>query len=214
MFNTGCLCSRTLGDFFSFLLVLLFQKFLYLWLWGKNKSLSSHHCFIVKSATSMASRFQLFVYWKGEYLKNFLLRENTNANEGRNFKEASDLQLGPIFQLVLGLLKIHSSQSNPQQAVLTIPSQLKPLSVNTSGGVQTILMPVNKGKFSSRGCPVVVSRPVVGEVHVSVADCSPPAQPAFGCHTLPGTLSSRAAVAHLSDLVDHQLAAAALEHQL
>uniref|UniRef100_A0A8C0QTR5 YEATS domain-containing protein 2 n=1 Tax=Canis lupus dingo TaxID=286419 RepID=A0A8C0QTR5_CANLU len=47
---------------------------------------------------------------------------------------------------VSGLLKIHSSQSNPQQAVLTIPSQLKPLSVNTSGGVQTILMPVNKGK--------------------------------------------------------------------
>ncbi|XP_007195403.2 YEATS domain-containing protein 2 isoform X5 [Balaenoptera acutorostrata] len=45
---------------------------------------------------------------------------------------------------VSGLLKIHSSQSNPQQAVLTIPSQLKPLSVNTSGGVQTILMPVNK----------------------------------------------------------------------
>ncbi|KAK2090787.1 YEATS domain-containing protein 2 [Saguinus oedipus] len=47
---------------------------------------------------------------------------------------------------VSGLLKIHSSQSNPQQAVLTIPSQLKPLSVNTSGGVQTILMPVNKVK--------------------------------------------------------------------
>ena len=69
-----------------------------------------------------------------------------NAKEGRNFKEASDLQLGLIFQLILGLLKIHSSQSNPQQAVLTIPSQLKPLSVNTSGGVQTILMPVNKGE--------------------------------------------------------------------
>ncbi|XP_062957526.1 YEATS domain-containing protein 2 isoform X3 [Cynocephalus volans] len=47
---------------------------------------------------------------------------------------------------VSGLLKIHSSQSNPQQAVLTIPSQLKPLSVNTSGGMQTILMPVNKVK--------------------------------------------------------------------
>lgn len=148
MFNTGCLCSRTLGDvFFS---ILLFQKFLYLWLWGKNKSLSSHHCFIVKSVTSMASCFQLFVYWKGECPKNFLLWENINAHEGRNFKEASDLQLGPIFQLILGLLKIHSSQSNPQQAVLTIPSQLKPLSVNTSGGVQTILMPVNKGKSFSR----------------------------------------------------------------
>ena len=74
-----------------------------------------------------------------------------NAKEGRNFKEASDLQLGLIFQLILGLLKIHSSQSNPQQAVLTIPSQLKPLSVNTSGGVQTILMPVNKGESFTCG---------------------------------------------------------------
>uniref|UniRef100_A0A8D0GM44 YEATS domain-containing protein 2 n=1 Tax=Sphenodon punctatus TaxID=8508 RepID=A0A8D0GM44_SPHPU len=46
---------------------------------------------------------------------------------------------------VSGLLKIHSSQSSPQQAVLTVPSQLKQLGVNTaSGGVQTILMPVNK----------------------------------------------------------------------
>ncbi|XP_074859714.1 YEATS domain-containing protein 2 isoform X3 [Carettochelys insculpta] len=46
---------------------------------------------------------------------------------------------------VSGLLKIHSNQSSPQQAVLTVPSQLKQLSVNTaSGGVQTILMPVNK----------------------------------------------------------------------
>ena len=75
-----------------------------------------------------------------------------NAEEGMNLKEASDLQLGLIFQLILGLLKIHSSQSNPQQAVLTIPSQLKPLSVNTSGGVQTILMPVNKGEFFTCGC--------------------------------------------------------------
>ncbi|XP_074045596.1 YEATS domain-containing protein 2 isoform X3 [Macrotis lagotis] len=46
---------------------------------------------------------------------------------------------------VSGLLKIHSNQSSPQQAVLTIPSQLKPLSVNAaSGGIQTILMPMNK----------------------------------------------------------------------
>ncbi|XP_075793580.1 YEATS domain-containing protein 2 isoform X3 [Pelodiscus sinensis] len=46
---------------------------------------------------------------------------------------------------VSGLLKIHSNQSSSQQAVLTVPSQLKQLSVNTaSGGVQTILMPVNK----------------------------------------------------------------------
>ncbi|KAL2804756.1 YEATS domain-containing protein 2 isoform 3 [Daubentonia madagascariensis] len=57
-----------------------------------------------------------------------------------------------------GLLKIHSSQSNPQQAVLTIPSQLKPLSVNTSGGVQTILMPVNKvvQSFSTNKPPTIV----------------------------------------------------------
>ncbi|XP_025065519.1 YEATS domain-containing protein 2 isoform X5 [Alligator sinensis] len=40
---------------------------------------------------------------------------------------------------------IHSNQSSPQQAVLTVPSHLKQLGVNTaSGGVQTILMPVNK----------------------------------------------------------------------
>ncbi|XP_045395737.1 YEATS domain-containing protein 2 isoform X2 [Lemur catta] len=59
---------------------------------------------------------------------------------------------------VSGLLKIHSSQSNPQQAVLTIPSQLKPLSVNTSGGVQTILMPVNKvvQSFSTSKPPTIV----------------------------------------------------------
>ncbi|XP_036098708.1 YEATS domain-containing protein 2 isoform X3 [Molossus molossus] len=59
---------------------------------------------------------------------------------------------------VSGLLKIHSSQSNPQQAVLTIPSQLKPLSVNTSGGVQTILMPVNKvvQSFSASKSPTIL----------------------------------------------------------
>ncbi|KAM6160780.1 YEATS domain-containing protein 2 isoform 2-T2 [Erethizon dorsatum] len=59
---------------------------------------------------------------------------------------------------VSGLLKIHSSQSSPQQAVLTIPSQLKPLSVNTSGGVQTILMPVNKvvQSFSTRKSPTIL----------------------------------------------------------
>lgn len=59
---------------------------------------------------------------------------------------------------VSGLLKIHSSQSSPQQAVLTIPSQLKPLSVNASGGVQTILMPVNKvvQSFSASRSPTVL----------------------------------------------------------
>jgi len=59
---------------------------------------------------------------------------------------------------VSGLLKIHSSQSTPQQAVLTIPSQLKPLGVNTSGGVQTILMPVNKvvQSFSANKSPALL----------------------------------------------------------
>ncbi|KAM9225640.1 YEATS domain-containing protein 2 isoform 2-T2 [Dugong dugon] len=59
---------------------------------------------------------------------------------------------------VSGLLKIHSSQSSAQQAVLTIPSQLKPLSVNTSGGVQTILMPVNKvvQSFSATKSPAIL----------------------------------------------------------
>lgn len=53
--------------------------------------------------------------------------------------------------LLAGLLKIHSNQSSPQQAVLTVPSQLKQLGVNTaSGGVQTILMPMNKGKGQRR----------------------------------------------------------------
>ncbi|XP_055977922.1 YEATS domain-containing protein 2 isoform X3 [Sorex fumeus] len=59
---------------------------------------------------------------------------------------------------VSGLLKIHSSQSSPQQAVLTLPSQLRPLSVNTSGGVQTILMPVNKvvQSFSANKSPAIL----------------------------------------------------------
>ncbi|XP_051047093.1 YEATS domain-containing protein 2 isoform X2 [Phodopus roborovskii] len=59
---------------------------------------------------------------------------------------------------VSGLLKIHSGQSSPQQAVLTIPSQLKPLSINTSGGVQTVLMPVNKvvQSFSASKLPAVL----------------------------------------------------------
>lgn len=59
---------------------------------------------------------------------------------------------------VSGLLKIHSGQCSPQQAVLTIPSQLKPLSINTSGGVQTVLMPVNKvvQSFSTSKLPTVL----------------------------------------------------------
>uniref|UniRef100_A0A8P4JWE9 YEATS domain-containing protein 2 n=1 Tax=Dicentrarchus labrax TaxID=13489 RepID=A0A8P4JWE9_DICLA len=47
-----------------------------------------------------------------------------------------------------GMLKIHSGGSSSQQTVLTIPAnQLKQLGVGTgSGGLQTILMPVGKGK--------------------------------------------------------------------
>uniref|UniRef100_A0A8C2X419 YEATS domain-containing protein 2 n=1 Tax=Cyclopterus lumpus TaxID=8103 RepID=A0A8C2X419_CYCLU len=47
-----------------------------------------------------------------------------------------------------GMLKIHSGGSSSQQTVLTIPAnQLKQLGVGSgSGGVQTILMPVGKGK--------------------------------------------------------------------
>lgn len=47
-----------------------------------------------------------------------------------------------------GMLKIHSGGSSSQQTVLTIPAnQLKQLGVGTgSGGLQTIIMPVGKGK--------------------------------------------------------------------
>lgn len=52
------------------------------------------------------------------------------------------------FSFSLGMLKIHSGGSSSQQTVLTIPAnQLKQLGVGTgSGGLQTILMPVGKGK--------------------------------------------------------------------
>ncbi|KFQ81729.1 YEATS domain-containing protein 2 [Phaethon lepturus] len=61
---------------------------------------------------------------------------------------------------VSGLLKIHSNQSSPQQAVLTVPSQLKQLGVNTaSGGVQTILMPMNKAVTAVTAASMVVPSP-------------------------------------------------------
>ncbi|NXP45807.1 YETS2 protein, partial [Heliornis fulica] len=61
---------------------------------------------------------------------------------------------------VSGLLKIHSNQSSPQQAVLTVPSQLKQLGVNTaSGGVQTILMPMNKAVTAVTAASTVVPSP-------------------------------------------------------
>lgn len=46
-----------------------------------------------------------------------------------------------------GMLKIHSGASGSQQTVLTIPAnQLKQLSVGSGSGLQTIFMPVGKGK--------------------------------------------------------------------
>lgn len=47
------------------------------------------------------------------------------------------------------MLKIHSGGSSSQQTVLTIPAnQLKQLGVGSgSGGLQTILMPVGKGRL-------------------------------------------------------------------
>ncbi|ELW66952.1 YEATS domain-containing protein 2 [Tupaia chinensis] len=73
---------------------------------------------------------------------------------------------------VSGLLKIHSSNSSPQQAVLTIPSQLKPLSVSTSGGVQTILMPVNKVIFRQQiACRSAGRCPDAGRPQLYTSSC-------------------------------------------
>lgn len=68
---------------------------------------------------------------------------------------------------VSGLLKIHSSQNSQQQAVLTVPSQLKQLGVNAaSGGVQTILMPVNKVIQSLSSSKVSSATPVTSTTSV------------------------------------------------
>lgn len=88
------------------------------------------------------------------------LWENLSVREGTISKEMPDLHCLPT----PGLLKIHSGQCSPQQAVLTIPSQLKPLSINTSGGVQTVLMPVNKGAST-----LVLTSSVSGEPSPSAA---------------------------------------------
>ena len=71
------------------------------------------------------------------------------------FNYLKKYSIGPAktaFQSCLcpGMLKIHSGGSSSQQTVLTIPAnQLKQLGVGTgSGGLQTILMPVGKGKVS------------------------------------------------------------------
>ncbi|KGL89816.1 YEATS domain-containing protein 2 [Charadrius vociferus] len=66
---------------------------------------------------------------------------------------------------VSGLLKIHSNQSSPQQAVLTVPSQLKQLGVNTaSGGVQTILMPMNKAVTAVTAASTIVPSPSTASI--------------------------------------------------
>ncbi|MBN3284003.1 YETS2 protein, partial [Polyodon spathula] len=59
---------------------------------------------------------------------------------------SSSTASGKTAATLSGMLKIHSGQSNTQQAVLTIPaSQLRQLGVSSAaGGVQTVLMPVNK----------------------------------------------------------------------
>ncbi|XP_077205476.1 YEATS domain-containing protein 2 isoform X2 [Paroedura picta] len=76
---------------------------------------------------------------------------------------------------VSGLLKIHSSQNSPQQAVLTVPSQLKQLGVSpASGGVQTILMPVNKVIQSLSSSKVSSVTPVTSTTSVAA---SPPVVP-------------------------------------
>ncbi|MGH0116606.1 UNVERIFIED_CONTAM: hypothetical protein FKN15_014806 [Acipenser sinensis] len=61
---------------------------------------------------------------------------------------SSSTASGKTAATLSGMLKIHSGQSNAQQAVLTIPaSQLKQLGVSSAaGGVQTVLMPVSKVK--------------------------------------------------------------------
>lgn len=55
------------------------------------------------------------------------------------------------FLFLAGVLKIHSGGSSSQQTVLTIPAnQLKQLGVGCgSAGMQTLLMPVSKGKVES-----------------------------------------------------------------
>uniref|UniRef100_A0A667XM19 YEATS domain-containing protein 2 n=1 Tax=Myripristis murdjan TaxID=586833 RepID=A0A667XM19_9TELE len=74
-----------------------------------------------------------------------------------------------------GMLKIHSGSSSSQQTVLTIPAnQLKQLGVGPrSVGVQTILMPVGKGKLKTEpgaGTPVtaVPSPPVTAPISTSI----------------------------------------------
>lgn len=59
---------------------------------------------------------------------------------------SSSTASGKTAATLSGMLKIHSGQSNAQQAVLSIPaSQLKQLGVSSAaGGVQTVLMPVSK----------------------------------------------------------------------
>lgn len=60
-------------------------------------------------------------------------------------------ELSPVLWSCPGMLKIHSGGSSSQQTVLTVPAnQPKQLGVGTgTGGVQTIHMPVNKGKSVS-----------------------------------------------------------------
>uniref|UniRef100_A0A8C8CAY7 YEATS domain-containing protein 2 n=1 Tax=Oncorhynchus tshawytscha TaxID=74940 RepID=A0A8C8CAY7_ONCTS len=74
-----------------------------------------------------------------------------------------------------GMLKIHSGGSSSQQTVLTVPAnQPKQLGVGTgTGGVQTIHMPVNRGK-SVHPCPISFSvSPVSSTVKTEPGVCTP-----------------------------------------
>ena len=70
------------------------------------------------------------------------------SNKSSSGPAANSSSSGIYCVLSAGMLKIHSGGSSSQQTVLTIPAnQLKQLGVGTgSGGLQTILMPVGKGR--------------------------------------------------------------------
>ncbi|XP_028681513.1 YEATS domain-containing protein 2 isoform X4 [Erpetoichthys calabaricus] len=74
-------------------------------------------------------------------------KTNSSAmGNAASLTSGSSSMSGKTAPTLSGMLKIHSTLSSAQQAVLTIPAnQLKQLGVSTAvGGVQTILMPVNK----------------------------------------------------------------------
>lgn len=85
-----------------------------------------------------------FITWhECVYKLNYLNKYSTDP--------ATSCSLYGIYCVFIpGMLKIHSGGPSSQQTVLTIPAnQLKQLGVGTgSGGLQTIIMPVGKGKHA------------------------------------------------------------------